>query len=205
MFLTLVSQGVCFASSSARILYVADTENHSVRRVDMQSGQVLTVAGTGEQGTDHVGGRIGRAQALSSPWDVAVCRTRNMDMSFHEDERQAPEIEILLIASAGLHQIWAMFLEETIWWKFRRYAAGSVVALVGNGNEENRNNSYPANAAFAQPSGLAIRADTKELFVADSESSCVRKVQLLDGKVLAVAGGDRNPLVSVGMPATQII
>lgn len=194
---------MCFGSSSARILYVADTENHSVRRVDLQSGQVDTVAGTGEQGTDRVGGRIGRAQALSSPWDVAVCRTRNMDMSFHADERQAPEIEILLIANAGLHQVWAMFLEETIWWKFRRYAAGSVVALVGNGNEENRNNSYPMNAAFAQPSGLAMRADTKELFVADSESSCVRKVQLLDGKVLAVAGGDRNPLVSSGARAMQ--
>lgn len=42
--------------------------------------------------------------------------------------------------------------------------------------------------------GLAIGSD--EMFIADSESSCIRKLSLVDGKVLAVAGGDRNPRVS---------
>lgn len=200
-------QGACFRYEPAAdgrpaqqprwLLYVADTENHALRCCDLRRQTVETVAGTGVQGNDRLGGRCGREQALASPWDVAVCRMRQQDMSFHEEGRAVPEVDVVLIACAGTHQIWALFVEETIWWRFRRYAAGAVVAIVGNGNEENRNNSYPANAAFAQPSGLAWRADAKEVFVADSESSSVRRVQLADGKVTAVAGGDRNPLVSV--------
>lgn len=187
-------QGLAFLS--ANILFVADTENHCIRKVDLAKRHVQTIAGTGRQGTDRVGGKIGCEQELSSPWDVAVYRTRDMDMSFHMDDEQIPEKDILLVAIAGLHQIWAVFLDEVIWWKFKKYAAGTVVAVAGNGKEENRNNSYPQNAAFAQPSGLAIDRAAKELYLADSESSCVRKLSLADGKVLAVAGGDRNPLVS---------
>ena len=33
---------------------------------------VTTVAGTGTQGNDKVGGKIGQDQAISSPWDVTV-------------------------------------------------------------------------------------------------------------------------------------
>lgn len=189
-------QGLCFLNADAHVVFVADTENHAIRRIDLVRRRVETVAGTGMQGTDSVGGLIGRAQELSSPWDVAVCRTRDMDMSFHVDENNIPEKDILLIAAAGLHQIWAVFLDDVIWWKFKKYAAGTVVAIAGNGREENRNNSYPSNAAFAQPSGLTLRRDTKEMFIADSESSAVRKIHLQDGKVVGVAGGDLDPRVS---------
>lgn len=80
-----------------------------------------------------------------------------------------------------------------IWWKFRKFEPRTCVSLIGNGMEENRNNSYPQNAAFAQPSGLAMAKDY--LFIADSESSSIRKASMVDGKVLAVVGGDRNPQV----------
>lgn len=119
-----------------------------------------------------------------------------MDMSFHADGEAIPERDIILIAMAGTHQIWAIFKDETIWWKFKKFSEGSVAAIAGNGHEENRNNSYPQNSAFAQPSGLALAPKTKELFIADSESSSIRKLVLADGKVVAVAGGDRNPLVN---------
>jgi hypothetical protein len=36
------------------------------------SGQVTTLAGTGQQGDDKVGGKPGVQQPLSTPWDVAV-------------------------------------------------------------------------------------------------------------------------------------
>lgn len=185
-------QGVAFLSDE--ILFVADNENHAVRKIDLKNRQVTTVVGNGQQGCDRIGGKVGRDQIISSPWDVAVYRTRDLDMSFHVDESQTPLKDVVFIAMAGIHQIWALFLEDTIWWKFKKYSAGSCLAIAGNSREENRNNSYPNNAAFAQPSGLAINKSGKELYLADSESSSVRKVSLSDGKVLAVAGGDRNPL-----------
>lgn len=187
-------QGVTFYKE--HLIYVADTENHAIRLIDLKEKKVDTIAGHGKQGSDQIGGLIGAAQEISSPWDVVTYRTRDMDMSFHINEESIPEKDLVLIAMAGTHQIWASFIDETIWWKFKKFSEGSVAAIAGNGHEENRNNSYPQNAAFAQPSGLAISTKLKELYIADSESSCVRKLTLADGKVLAVVGGDRNPLVN---------
>lgn len=190
-------QGVSFYGND--IIYVADTENHAIREINLTTKTVDTIAGHGKQGVDQTGGLIGTSQEISSPWDVVTYRTRDMDMSFHADGESIPERDIILIAMAGTHQIWAVFKDETIWWKFKKFSEGSVASIAGNGHEENRNNSYPQNAAFAQPSGLALATETKELFIADSESSSVRKLSLADGKVVAVAGGDRNPLVSFGI------
>jgi len=173
---------------------LADTKNHALRKISLTTGKVETLAGTGVQGNERIGGRIGPLQPLSSPWDVAIFRTRDMDMSFHLDERNVPEKTIVLISMAGTHQIWGYFPEGIIWWKFRKFEPLCCVALIGNGLEENRNNSYPQNAAFAQPSGLAMANDV--LYIADSESSSIRKTSMIDGKVMPVVGGDRNPLVS---------
>ena len=41
-------------------------------QIYLQSGQVETVVGTGYQGNDKEGGRKGRSQEISSPWDVIV-------------------------------------------------------------------------------------------------------------------------------------
>lgn len=70
--------------------------------------------------------------------------------------------------------------------------------LAGSGAEENRNTSYPTRAGFAQPSGLTCCSfpDKTEIFIADSESSSIRKFDLRDGSVKAVVGGARDPLVS---------
>ncbi|XP_017854572.2 NHL repeat-containing protein 2 [Drosophila busckii] len=183
-------QGVAFLDEQT--LIVADTDNHALRQISLKDEVVETLAGTGHQGHDRTGGRLGPLQPLSSPWDVAVFHTRDMDMSFHLDELNVPAKTIVLIAMAGTHQIWGYFPEGIIWWKFRKFEPRCCVSLIGNGLEENRNNSYPQNAAFAQPSGLAMSSDC--LFIADSESSSIRKASLVDGKVMPVVGGDRNPL-----------
>lgn len=101
---------------------------------------------------------------------------------------------VLLIAIAGTHQIWALFLEDTIWWKEKKYTAGTCAAIVGSGREENRNNSYPHSAGLAQPSGIAVVQEYKAAFFADSESSTIRRLHLDSGQVSAVCGGDKNPM-----------
>lgn len=187
-------QGITFFTDD--ILYVADTENHAIREINLYTKNVDTIAGHGKQGVDQLGGSIGITQSISSPWDVCIFRTPDMDMSFHPDDEDIPDKHVILIAMAGTHQIWAIFKSEMIWWRFKKCAEGTCIAIAGSGSEENRNNSYPMSAGFAQPSGLALSEKYKELYVADSESSSIRKLSLADGKVSAVAGGDRNPMVS---------
>lgn len=148
---------------------------------------VETVAGNGSQGNDKEGGKFGIEQTLASPWDLCFGRST-----------ESNRYDLMLIANAGTHQIWGLALSHLTWWKKQQLEAGQCLRLVGSGAEENRNNSYPAKAAFAQPSGICcaeLLSKDYVLFVADSESSSIRQVNLKDGAVKAVVGGDRDPSV----------
>lgn len=170
-------QGV--TSISDDVLLVADTDNHLIRKVDVANRKVSTVGGTGKQGQDKEGGKTGIEQEISSPWDI-----------IRLSESAAA------IAMAGIHQIWLYCWDDVSWWKGVKYPAGTLVRIVGSGAEENRNNSYPAKAGLAQPSGLCLDvnfAPAGALYVADSESSTIRRIDLKDGAVKNVCGGERDP------------
>ncbi|XP_035997719.1 NHL repeat-containing protein 2 [Fundulus heteroclitus] len=166
------------------IVYVADTENHLIRKVDLAQGRVSTLAGVGSQGTDKEGGAMGPQQPIGSPWDVTL------------GTAGGAEDNVLWIAMAGTHQIWALFLADGKLPRGGESRAGTCVRWAGSGSEENRNNAYPHKAGFAQPSGLALAAEEPWscLYVADSESSSVRSLALKDGAVKNVVGGERDPL-----------
>ncbi len=72
-------------------LYVADTNNHAVRRVNLDSGAVTTLAGTGVRGWPPVGGTLDEV-SLNSPWALELDGT------------------LLHVANAGTHQIWTIDL-----------------------------------------------------------------------------------------------
>ncbi len=152
-------------SSDGNALYVADTENHAVRRADLRAGTVTTVAGTGRQALEAVREGSARATDLNSPWALAL----------------SADGQTLYIAMAGAHQIVRLDLD-----------AGHIAPLAGSGRE-GRADGTAFEAAFAQPSGIALYGDT--LYVADAESSCVRAVTLAaDGQTATaartLAGGD---------------
>ncbi|CAI5775022.1 repeat-containing 2 isoform X1 [Podarcis lilfordi] len=176
-------QGVAIKNN---IIYVADTENHLIRKIDLQLEMVSTVAGVGLQGTDKEGGAKGEEQPISSPWDVVFGTSVS---STHEDD-------VLWIAMAGTHQIWALMLECGKLPKGSDLKKGTCLRFAGSGNEENRNNAYPHKAGFAQPSGLTVAAEEpwNYLFVADSESSTLRTISLKDGAVKHLVGGERDPM-----------
>ncbi|XP_069011651.1 NHL repeat-containing protein 2 [Embiotoca jacksoni] len=166
------------------IVYVADTENHLIRKIDLTEGRVSTLAGVGAQGTDKEGGAKGPQQPISSPWDVTLGTAGGV------------EDNVLWIAMAGTHQIWALFLADGKLPKGSESKAGTCVRWAGSGSEENRNNAYPHKAGFAQPSGLAAAPEEPWscLYVADSESSTIRTLALKDGAVKLLVGGERDPL-----------
>jgi len=161
------------------LILVADTDNHLIRQINLETKLVSTVCGTGKQGQDKEGGKQGVEQEISSPWDI--CKLSEKSVA---------------IAMAGIHQIWLYCLDNVTWWKGVEYPAETLVRIVGSGAEENRNNSYPAKAGLAQPSGLALNIEHEPagaLYVADSESSTIRKIDLKDGAVKNVCGGERDP------------
>ena len=146
-------QGLALARGK---LFVADTENHLIRAVDLATWEVTTWAGTGQMTDDRAGGGRGTQQGINSPWDLAVHGSR------------------LLVAMAGTHQIWRFELGNA----FGRAYAGTGREDLEDGPAER--------AALAQPSGLAVAGDT--LWIADSEVSAVRGLDLVDEKVFTVIG-----------------
>jgi len=111
-------------------LYVADTGNHSVRRVRLATGDVDRVAGTGVVGHDlAVDSHDPKQTRMSAPCDLAVSNDK------------------LYIAVSGQHQIWQLDL-----------ARNKLSVLAGNGRL-GIGDGDGIDASFAQPSGLALLGD----------------------------------------------
>ena len=106
------------------VLYVADTENHLVRRVNLKSRTVETIAGTGRQALWDVTAGAAREVSLNSPWDLQLVGSR------------------LYIAMAGPHQIWSLDLDKM-----------QVSVYAGSGREARKDGALDE-AGFAQPSGI---------------------------------------------------
>jgi DNA-binding beta-propeller fold protein YncE len=182
-------QGMAIQDQS---LYVADTDNHLLRKIDLAARQVTTIAGTGVQAIDYwprieqaerssegqiagppPGGWMGppRSTAIGSPWDLWI----------HQDD--------LYIAMAGPHQIWRMPLDES-----------GIGPFAGNGREDIVDGPLlpgapyaPGFASFAQPSGLT--SDGQSLFIADSEGSSVRAIPFdPQGEARTIVGTAHLPL-----------
>lgn len=142
------------------MLYVADTGNHAIRRIDLKARRVETIAGTGEQLTDYsIREGDARATALSSPWDLQLIGRK------------------LYIAMAGPHQIWQLDLDRG---KLSVFAGSGVEARADGTREE---------AAFAQPSGLATDGRTLYVADSESNIIRAIDLAT-DGRVRTLAGGD---------------
>jgi hypothetical protein len=116
-------QGMALAGTT---LYIADTGNGAVRAADLTTGEIWTIAGTGEQGMGMPQPGPAREVEMRSPWDLALTETH------------------LYIAMAGTHQIWRLDLQS----EWLEPYAGDGVESIKDGPR--------GQAWLAQPSGLSI-------------------------------------------------
>lgn len=148
-------QGLFFENEK---LYVADTENHAVRLINLEKKTVETLTGNGKQAAWKAVGGTAKTSSLSSPWDLAKIG------------------DAIYIAMAGNHQIWKLDLSKN-----------TVAPYAGTGAEA-RYDALIDEATFAQPSGIVT--DGKILYIADSESNIIRKINTETEEVETLVGGD---------------
>ncbi len=141
-------------------MFIADTNNHRIRKVDSSTGFITTVAGNGLQGFSGDDGLAIEAR-LSFPSGLFLDNSGNM-----------------FIADTNNHRIRKV-----------DNSTGIITTVAGNGLRGFRgDDGDAANAMLNEPHGLSIDS-LGNVFVADTNNHRIRKVDSRTGKITTVAGG----------------
>ena len=153
-------------------LYVTEVQNHRVLRLDLESGQLETVAGTGTAGYSGDGGPATAAQ-LYEPYEIRFDRAGNMffvEMKNHLVRR--------VDASSG-----------------------TISTVAGNGSAGYSGDGGPATKAqLRSPHSIALDREGG-LYIADIGNHRIRKVDLQSGQISTIAGSSERALPRDGQQA----
>jgi DNA-binding beta-propeller fold protein YncE len=146
-------------SSDNTFALVADTDNHTIRHIEVASGEVTTLAGlAGESGSSD---GIGDAARFGSPQGIAL----SSDGTF------------ALVADTGnstIHRI--------------EVASGEVTTLAGQAGVVGSNDGVGDAARFRYPEGIALSSDGTFALVADTGNYTIRRIEVASGEVTTLAG-----------------
>ena len=159
-------------------VYIADTSNHRVRRVDVANGTVHTLAGGGQAGFGGDGGPAADA-LLHRPVAVATGPSGNV-----------------YIADAGNHRVRRVDI-----------ATGEISTFAGTGWSGFSGDGAPAvDARLHSPAGVAVDA-SGNVYIADSRNWRVRLVDAATGDISTFAGGgsggDGSPARDARLPVPR--
>jgi len=148
-------------------LYITEVENHRVRRLDLSSSQITTVAGSGKIGYAGDGGAATAAR-LNEPYEVRFDTAGNMFFV---------EMKNHLVRRVDR-------------------ATGKISTVAGTGKQGFSGDGGSARRAMLNnPHSIAI-AGNKYLYIADIGNHRIRRVDLRRGTIETIAGnGKRQPPV----------
>ncbi len=132
--------------SSGRYLFVADTNNHAIRQIDLNDNSVTTVAGTGSAGYLDA---VGTASVFSYPEYVKIDSAGN-----------------LYVTEVGSHRI-RVIESDTL-----------VTKLVSGSGTRGYLNGDRTEAEFNNLKGLLVDRQSDVLLVADSYNDVIRQVDI---------------------------
>jgi len=145
---------------SAGNLYIAERDNHAIRRVDAKRGTITTFAGTGAPGFSGDGGPASRAE-LRQPHSIAV----------------DPGHRFLLICDIGNHRIRRV-----------RFATGIIETIGGTGEQQPTADAAPlAGTPLNGPRTIAFHS-SGDWYLALREGNAIYRVNSLSSTIHHVAG-----------------
>ncbi|MBZ5565188.1 MAG: hypothetical protein LAP13_22555 [Acidobacteriia bacterium] len=159
----LLSSPSGVAADRAGNIFIADTGNHRVRRVQASTGIISTIAGNGSPGFSGDGGPATSA-SLMSPQGLAVDSDGN-----------------LWIADTGNNRIRRVDASSDV---IKTVAGGGGVGFGGDGGPATR-------ASLGGPTAVAVD-DGGNLFIADTHNQRIRRVEADTGVITTVAGNGRS-------------
>lgn len=210
-------------------IYIADRDNHRIRRVAASDGVITTVVGTGTRGSNGDNGEAVNAQ-LNTPFRVILDKQGNLliaDTDNHRIRKVATDGKITTIAGTGVlgaggdgglatnAQLNApiglaldaegnLFIADSDNHKIRRIVASSgiITTIAGTGTRGNTGDGGDATAArIGFPEGVWVDAQNN-VFIADTFNDRVRRISATDGRIATVAGNGLNGYSGDGTSAT---
>jgi DNA-binding beta-propeller fold protein YncE len=140
-------------------LYVADIGNHRIRRIDLATGLIDTIAGTGEK-TLPVDGQVAKGKPLLGPRALSIAGN------------------VMWIALREGHSVWKLDLGK-----------GTLHHIAGTGKRGFSGDGSPAlEATFDGPKGIALDPQGEAVYVVDTENQAIRRIDIASGKIETVAG-----------------
>lgn len=156
-------------------LYIADIGNHRIRRVDLATGIVDSIAGSDERRLPK-DGQVAKGNPILGPRALFI------------------EGNTMWIALREGHSVWKLDLKE-----------GTLHHVAGTGKKSFSGDGGPAkHATFNGPKGIAVGPEGN-VYVVDTENQAIRKIDLKTDKIATVAGqgpGHRGG-AGDGGPATK--
>ncbi|MEW6735800.1 MAG: IPT/TIG domain-containing protein [Acidobacteriota bacterium] len=163
-------------------LFIADSNNNRIRRVDINTGIVATVAGRDKRGFDG-DGQLAIQASLDSPVNIALDRQGNL--------------YIADFFNARIRRVDAL--------------TGIITTIAGNGNANFSGDGGLAVNAGLRPASIAVDA-AGNLFILDADNRRVRRVDSSTGIITTVVGngiagyrGDGSAAISASIDSSQAI
>ncbi|MCA9134458.1 MAG: hypothetical protein KDA45_14915 [Planctomycetales bacterium] len=143
-------------------LFIADLMNQRIRRVDLRSGQINTICGTGEK-KPPVDGGLAVEQPLAGPRSLAV----------------------------DANNLWIVLREGNSVWRLDR-GTGRIHHVAGTGDKGFAGDGADARQAKLNgPKGITVDPGVA-VYIADTENHAIRKVDLSSGKISTVVGSPQG-------------
>ncbi len=210
-------------------LFIADSENHVIRRVDLKTGVIVTIAGRPmEPVAREVSGGVqedplpmDEDDPLGGPSQEVTSRfTQSRDVSgtvrfvtgtqvgakrFSGDGGPAVEAQLNFPGAVAIDEQGHVYIADTMNHRIRKVDAhsGFITTIAGTGQKRWSGDGGPAvSAAFNEPTALAL--DQKgRLYIADQSNHRVRRLDLDTGIITTVAGTGEAGYSGDGMPAHE--
>jgi sugar lactone lactonase YvrE len=153
------NQPIDLALSGDSILYVSDSENQIIRKINLVTTAVTTIAGT-----PTVYGNIdSTGMNARFRYPTGLCLSNNG--------------LTLFVADASNHKIRKINLSNT-----------AVTTLAGTGYQGSADNAVGTNASFYSPQGVTVLSNDSLLYVADTYNNLIRAINLNTTCVSTIAG-----------------
>ncbi len=209
----LLNEPKMIALDAAGNLYIADSENHLVRKVEARTGIITTIAGTRvgeapastpaepvpgppEDDEDPLADPIGKpGDAYTQQPDLSgmvryVTGTQSKDQRFSGDGGPAIEAALNFPSAVAVAEDGTVYIADTWNHRIRRVdpLTGVISTIAGTGQAKFYGDNGPAvKAALNEPVALALDGPDL-LYIADQSNNRIRKIELTSGVITTVAG-----------------